>query len=116
MIGTTVSRGSGGWVSALGVVVLIGAYAVEVGRYGLAKSSEVKFLDRCTEGFIRFVSLMTTLRQGLCPGPTSAQRCGGPSGSLDDLQNRGKVGVSQRNLGPRPKLSFENGRKEWLLL
>lgn len=43
--GTTVSRGTGGWVSALGVVVLIGTYAVEVRRYGLSGSSEVESLD-----------------------------------------------------------------------
>jgi len=43
--GTTVSRGSGGWVGALGVVVLIGAYAVEVRRYGMAGSSNEEFLS-----------------------------------------------------------------------
>jgi hypothetical protein len=43
--GTTVSRGSGGWVSALGVVVLIGAYAVEVRRYGMSGSSNEEFLS-----------------------------------------------------------------------
>ncbi len=40
-----VSRGSGGWVSALGVVVLIGVYAVEVRRYGMAGPSKEEFLD-----------------------------------------------------------------------
>ena len=39
VIGTTASRGSGGWVSAVGVVVLIGVYVVEIFRYGLAGSS-----------------------------------------------------------------------------
>ena len=43
--GATVSRGSGGWVTVLGVLVLIGAYAGEVRRYGLARSSEEESLD-----------------------------------------------------------------------
>jgi len=45
VIDATVSRGSGGWVSALGVMVLIGVYAVEVRRYGMAESSKEEFLD-----------------------------------------------------------------------
>lgn len=43
--GTTVSRGSGGWVSALGVVVLVGVYVAEVRRYGMSGSSNEEFLS-----------------------------------------------------------------------
>ncbi|MHB1208200.1 MAG: hypothetical protein ACYC1I_00655 [Acidimicrobiales bacterium] len=43
--GTTVTRGLGGWVSALGVVVLMGTYVVEVRRYGLVGSFNLDPLD-----------------------------------------------------------------------
>ncbi|MHB1250620.1 MAG: hypothetical protein ACYC0I_00630 [Acidimicrobiales bacterium] len=44
--GTSVSRGLGGWVSALGSAVLVGVYLVEVRRYGLTGPSNEPLAER----------------------------------------------------------------------